>query len=50
MKYLNKIDYEVEGVKIPVINIDDLIEMKLVANRTIDKIDIEKLNILKDMR
>ncbi len=48
-KYLRKIEYEIDGVKIPVISIDDLIEMKLIANRSIDKIDIEKLKLLKEI-
>jgi len=48
--YKDRIEYDIDGLKIPIINIDDLIKMKELANRSIDKIDVEKLRIIKGIK
>ncbi len=46
----NQTQIEAWGIKLPVISIDDLIEMKRKANRDKDKLDIARLLELKNIQ
>jgi predicted nucleotidyltransferase len=41
---------EVRGVEVPVVGLDDLIRMKRAAGRTKDRIEVENLSALREVR
>ena len=45
--YANKEDVSIEGLQVPVISLEDLIENKRASGRAQDLADVEKLEALK---
>jgi hypothetical protein len=46
----NAIYFSIDDLSLPVISLDDLIEMKKNTGRTIDKLDIEELKKIRELR
>jgi len=47
---VNAIYFSIDDLSLPVISLDDLIEMKTNTGRTIDKLDIEELKKIRELR